>query len=254
MKACANLNTLFADIPFLERFGAARSAGFSGVEIPFPYDHAVPVMLDLLAQNALDLVMITCPPPNYTGAERGFAAVPGAEDRFRRDFKRTLRYAKALGVTHIHIMSGAIRGPEARETFIANLRWAIAEAPDQSLTIEPMCKDDVPGYYLNNCLKAADIVKEVGFGTLGIQFDTHHIQQIHGDVGKIWEDVRPLVRHIQIAQSPVRVAPDQPGDIDIAKFLKTLRASDYKGWVSGEYGAPISSASHLFWLNSQSAR
>ena len=249
MKACANLSTLFADIPFLERFGAARSAGFSGVEIPFPYDHAVPVMLDLLARNDLTPVMITCPPPNYTGADRGFAAVPGAQDRFRRDFRRTLRYAKALGVRHIHIMAGVVRGPEARETLIENLRWATAEAPDQSLTIEPKCHDDVPGYYLNNCFKAADIVKEIGSEKLGVQFDTHHIHQIHGDVEEVWDAVHPHVQHLQIAQSPFRVAPDQSGEIDIAGFLKSVKKSGYTGWTSGEYGAPFNAREHLFWIS-----
>lgn len=249
MKACANLSTLFADIPFLERFGAARTAGFAGVEIPFPYDHAVPVLLDLLGRNNLDPVMITCPPPNYTGADRGFAAVPGGKDRFQRDFKRTLRYAKALGVRHIHIMAGAVRGPEARETLIDNLRWATSEAPEQSLTIEPKCHDDVPGYYLNNCHKAADIVKEIEAENFGIQFDTHHVQQIHGNIVDVWEAVHPFVRHVQIAQSPFRSAPDQPGDIDIAAFIKALKTSNYKGWMSGEYVAPLESKTHLFWIN-----
>ena len=64
MKLCANLSTMFAELPFIERFGAARSAGFEGVEIPFPYDVAVPDILDMLARNALDIVMIACPPPN----------------------------------------------------------------------------------------------------------------------------------------------------------------------------------------------
>ena len=248
MKACANLSTLFSDLPMDERFGAARSAGFRGIEIPFPYDHAVPHLLDRLSQNDLDFVMITCPPPNYTGAERGFAAVPGQEDRFRRDFTRTMRYAKALGVHHVHVMSGAVEGPEAYDVLIANLRWAVTETPHQSLTLEPMCDEDMPGYYLNNALKAADIVKEIGAKSLGLQFDVHHIHQIHGDVLEIWEAVGPHVTHIQLAQSPARLGPDQEGGVDIKAFLKAVKASGYKGWMSGEYQTDGRGDAHLFWV------
>jgi len=248
MKACANLSTMFADLPFMERFGAARTAGFQGVEVPFPYDHAVPDMLDMLGRNDLDFVMITCPPPNYTGAERGFAAVPGQEARFQRDFKRTLRYAKALKVRHIHVMSGAVQGPEARETLIKNLRWAVSEAPKQSLTLEPMCQEDVPGYYLNNAVKAAEIVREVSAMTLGLQFDVHHVHQMHGNVLAMWADLSDVVTHIQLAQSPSRAAPHAPGDVDIKAFLKAVKASGCKGWIAGEYMTDPRDTDHAFWV------
>ena len=54
MKTCANLTMLFTELPFLERFGAARSAGFDAVEVLFPYDIAVPDMLDMLAMDYWD--------------------------------------------------------------------------------------------------------------------------------------------------------------------------------------------------------
>ena len=36
-KFAANLSTMFNDLPFIERFGAARAAGFDAVEFLFPY-------------------------------------------------------------------------------------------------------------------------------------------------------------------------------------------------------------------------
>ena len=35
----ANLSMMFNEVPFLDRFGAARAAGFRAVEFLFPYDH-----------------------------------------------------------------------------------------------------------------------------------------------------------------------------------------------------------------------
>lgn len=248
MKASANISVMFNDIPFFERFGAAARSGFKGVEIPFPYDAPGPEILRALSANHLDLVMIACPPPNYTGADRGFAAVPGAVERFRTDFKRSLRFAKAMSAKHIHIISGNARGPEARDVFVANLRWALEQAPGQSLTIEPMCREDAPGYYLNNLTKAAEIVREIGDPDLGLQFDAHHVQQMHGDVREPWQEVSDVVSHVQLAQSPARVAPGKAGDIDLAGFLKLMKASKYSGWISGEYYVQPDEKEHLFWL------
>lgn len=248
MKYCANISTLFSEFPFLERFGAARSAGFAAVEIPFPYDHPVPDILDRLGRNELSLAMITCPPPNYTGGDRGFAAVQGQEQRFQQDFRRTHRYAKALGATHIHIMAGVAAGPQALQTYMTNLRWAAEFAPDQSLTIEPMSDFAVPGYFLNDCVQAIEILKEVDAPNLGLQFDTCHAHQIHGDVADIWEIVSHRTVHVQLAQSPGRKSPDQDGDIDMAAFVKRIAKDGYKGWISGEYIPDGMTRNELDWM------
>ena len=37
-RLAANLSMMFNEVPFLDRFAAARKAGFDGVEFLFPYD------------------------------------------------------------------------------------------------------------------------------------------------------------------------------------------------------------------------
>lgn len=241
-KFCANLTMLFTELPFLERFGAAKKAGFDGVEVLFPYDVAVP---EMLAQNELPLALINCPPPNYTGGERGFAAVVGS--RFQQDFRRSLRYAKALGAQHLHIMAGAAEGPDARACFVENLCWAAAFAPDQSLTIEPINHGDMPGYFLCDFDEAAAIIQEVAAPNLRLQFDAYHAQNITGDVLGTWGRVANLVAHVQVAQTPHRTAPDQ-GDIDYAAFFKRMKSDGYKGWISGEYTPADRTELSLDWI------
>ena len=41
-RFAANLTFLFTELPMLDRFAAARRAGFEGVEILFPYDLPAP--------------------------------------------------------------------------------------------------------------------------------------------------------------------------------------------------------------------
>ena len=133
----ANLTTLFTELQMIDRFAAAAEAGFTGVEILFPYDIAAQDLYRASVKTGLPIVLINAPPPNWAGGPRGFAAVPGLEDRFRRDFERSLRVAQALRARHIHIMAGRAEGAQALETLVANLSWAADRAPCQPDRSEP---------------------------------------------------------------------------------------------------------------------
>lgn len=243
----ANLTFLFKEYPFLERFQAAADAGFDAVEVLFPYDDAVGEIVERLRLCALPLALINTPPPNWTGGEPGFAAIPGGEARFRSDFKRALRYAAQLRPRHIHIMAGNATGPAARDTFIANLAWAAAEAPNQSLTIEPINLVDMPGYFLADFELAAVVLAEVNAPNLGLQFDAYHAQIITGDAMKTWNTYRHLVRHIQVGGVPGRHEPIG-GDIDYPAFFARLTADGYNGFVSGEYDPKGHTEDGLAWI------
>lgn len=248
MKFCANLSMMFGEYPLDQRIGAARQAGFDGVEILFPYDANAADLGHALAQNGLPMVLINCPPPNYTGGDRGFAAVPGLEQRFERDLRRVLRYAGALQAQHIHIMAGNATGPEARATFIANLRHAVQAAPDQSFTIEPLNPGDMPGYFLNDFDQAVEIITEIDAPNLGLQFDIYHAQIITGDVVGTWDRVAPHVRHVQFADAPGRGEPGT-GGTDIQAVFDALRRSKYTGWVSAEYTPSRETRETLGWMS-----
>ena len=129
----------------MDRFRAAKEAGFDAVEVLYPYDCPTQDMRDQLVWNDLKFVLMNCPPPNATGGAQGFAAVPALKDRFRRDFDRAMRFAGVLKPNVLHIMSGLAEGPEARATLIDNLKWATARAPKAQLTIEPINPHDMPG-------------------------------------------------------------------------------------------------------------
>lgn len=233
-RFCANLTMLFTEYPLLERFGAARAAGFDTVEILFPYDDSAADILTRLADNALTLALINAPPPNYTDGPRGFAAVPGGQARFRTDFKRAARYARALGAKHLHLMAGLAAGPEATATFVENLTWAVAEAPGQSLTIEPINPHDMPGYFLNDFDLATEVLDAVAAPNLHLQFDAYHAHRITGDVMGTWAACGHRAAHVQVAGYPGRHEPMR-GDIDYPAFFARLDSDGYAGWVSGEY-------------------
>ena len=246
-RFAANLDFLFKEVPFLDRFDMAAAHGFDAVEVLFPYDHAAREITDRLRAAGLKMALINTPPPNWAGGDRGFAAIPGGAERFRHDFTRALRFARVLGAQHLHVMAGRATGPEARATFVDNLKWAAAQAPRQSLTIEPINPVDMEGYFLNDFDLAAEVIDAVGAPNLGLQFDAYHAQMITGNAEGVWAAHGPLVRHVQVAGCPGRHEP-VACDIDYPRFFQMLDDSGYAGWVSAEYHPQGVTTDGLGWM------
>lgn len=248
MKAAANLSLLWAELPYLDRFDAASSEGFTAVEVLSPYDMPAKETQRALMRGGLEMVLINAPPPNYTGGERGYAALPGGEHRFQHDMRRAFRYVEALKVPLLHVMAGDTKDPAARDTMIENMRWAAREAPEGlTLTIEPLCDMARPGYFLDDYALAAEILRDVDAPNVGLQFDSYHAQMIHGDAIEVFRQYQPLVRHIQIGDAPERGVPGT-GEIDFEALLEVIRESGYRGWISGEYHPGKKVSDGLAWM------
>lgn len=248
MTPAANLSHLWQQLPVLDRFDAAGAAGFEAVEMLFPYDLPAKDVQRALMRNGQRMVLVNAPPPNYTGGERGFAASPGGEARFDHDMRRAFRYAAAMGVGLIHVMSGPGRGEVARATMIANLRRACAAAPDGiTLTIEPLCPESMPEYFLNDYNAAAEIIAAVESRNLKLQFDSYHAQMIHGDAAATYREFADIIGHVQLGDAPGRCAPGQ-GQVDFSALFAALREYEYNGYVAGEYGSQGATEKTLSWM------
>lgn len=245
-RFAANLSMLFRELPLQERFAAAKDAGFDAVEILFPYDEPGQIIRQLLEKTGQTLVLINAPPPNWAGGDRGFAAIPGGQERFRHDFRRARRYAEALGAWHIHVMAGVAEGSAAWQTYVDNLKWAAEAAPEQSLTIEPINPRDMPGYFLNDYDLASEILEAVGAPNLGLQFDAYHAHRITGDVMGTWAAHGHRATHVQVAGAEGRHEPSG-GAIDYPAFFALLDAEGYEGFVSGEYTPTGRTVDGLAW-------
>lgn len=245
-KYAANLTWLYQDLPLLARVGAAAEDGFEGVEILFPYETNVRALRDAISMAGLEMVLINCPPPNHLGGEPGWAAQPAQQDRFRRDFERSLRFASVLKPQIIHIMSGAAQGEAAKACLVENLAWASAHAPDQMLTIEVINQGDMPGYFLSDYDQAAEILDAVDAPNLKLQFDTYHADKFTGDAGAIFEAHRDRIGHIQVGNGGDRHEPGAT-PFDHPRFLEGLEAAGYQGWVSGEHTPKGDTSAGLSW-------
>lgn len=246
-RFAANLSLLWTELPYLERFAAAAAAGFEGVEVLFPYDLAAQETRRALIASGLDFVLMNAPPPNYTGGVPGYGALPGGQARFASDIKRVLRYAELLRPNFIHVMSGQGEGDEARATFIENLQTAADMAPGQVFTVEPLNRGTFPGYFMCDYDLALDVLDAVDRPNVGLQYDSFHSQEIHGDALDVWDRVKSRVVHVQIGDSPGRGAPGS-GKVDFAALFAAIDDSGYDGWISAEYHPGMKTEKTLDWM------
>lgn len=252
-RFAANLSMMFTEVDFLERFAAARAAGFEGVEYLFPYDFPAGEIAERLADNGLTQALFNLPPGDWAAGERGLAALPGREAEFAEQTGRALDYAQVLGNKLVHAMAG-IPGPDvarerAFETYVGNLKAACAAAAPRGVTviIEPINQRDMPGYFLSYQEDARRAIEAVGADNLGLQFDLYHCQVMQGDLAKRMQALLPLIRHMQIAGVPERHEPDL-GEVNYPYLFGLMDKLGYDGWVGCEYRPQGETTAGLGWL------
>jgi hydroxypyruvate isomerase len=249
-RFAANLAYLFADRAPVDRFAAAAAAGFTAVELLFPYEMSAAAVRAELAHCGLTMLGINTPlGPN---GEPGLAAVPGQERGFAVAFKQAIDYAVAIGARTVHCLAGCVDSADreaAEEVFVANLRLAAETAGRLGigLLIEPLNPRDRPDYFLATAEQAADIVHKVGSPDLRIQFDFYHAQIAGGDLSRRFEAIAPLVGHVQIASVPERNEPDR-GEVNYRAIFAMLDRLGYAGFVGCEYRPRGKAEDGLGWL------
>lgn len=263
LRFCANVSTLFTDRPLLQRFAAARAAGFTAVEIQFPYAEPAEAIAQALHDNGLSLQLMNLPPGDWAAGERGMASHPGREAEFRASVALAIEYAQALGAPRLHCLAGkrreGVSAAQARETFIHNLHFATAAfaAEGRTLLLEPINPFDMPGYWLNTVGEAIDLIDAVGAPNLQLQYDLYHQQRVRGELVGTLQQRLAHIGHIQIADNPGRGEPGS-GEIAWANVLAAIEASGYRGWVGLEYfpldKGPRGTEAGLGWLNALGRR
>ena len=253
-KFSANLTMLFNEVPFLERFGAARKAGFRAVEYVSPYEFYPGDIADRLKANRLSQVLFNLPVGDWAAGERGIAIFAERQAEFRDGIATAIRYAKALDCQQVNCLAGlAPAGADAAElraTFVENLKFAshALAAAGIRLLIEPINTRDMPGFFLNTSSQALAIIVDVGSPNLFLQYDVYHMHIMEGAAIDTITRTFPLIKHVQIADYPGRHEPGT-GEIDYPGVLAHLDHLGYAGWVGAEYKPATTTAEGLGWLS-----
>ncbi len=253
-KFAANLSFLFGEEPFLERFGAARDAGFSAVEYMFPYEEEPDAIQSRLQASGLEQVLFNLPAGDWDAGDRGTACDPDRIEEFRAGVERAREYAGALGVERVNCLAGLrqeqLPAEEQWRLLVENVRYAAEAlaADGRTLLVEPVNTSDAPGFFLSTTGAAARLLEEVGAENLRIQFDFYNVQKMEGNLCERFDELLDRIAHVQVADNPGRHQPGT-GEIDYAFIFEHIDRSGYDGWVGLEYAPDGDTRSSFGWLD-----
>lgn len=252
-KFNANLTMLFTEVDFLERFKAARQAGFTGVEYLFPYAHRKHDLVERLQANGLTQVLHNLPAGDWAKGERGIACLPDRVAEFQDGLGKAIEYARALQCTQLNCLAGIapadVNPAKLRDTLVRNLQFAAAELKTAGirLLLEPCNTRDIPGFYLNRSQQAIEIIDAVGSDNLFLQYDIYHMQVMEGNLASTIQRHLHRIAHLQLADNPGRHEPGT-GEINFPFLFGLIDQLGYSGWIGCEYKPAKGTVEGLGWI------
>jgi len=253
VKLTANLSMLFTEVPLLQRFGKAKTAGFDAVEIQFPYEEKVADLKAQLDEHELQCVLINVPAGDLMEGGEGLASVPGKEAEFAAALVECLSYVTALKVKRVNVLPGRCLDESKRpfylETFKRNLNKAAAifKPLGVTVTFEAINTFDMEGFLIHNVRQMQEVMSDAHEDNIKMQFDVYHMARMEeGDVSEIISKLGNQIGHIQFADVPGRGEPGT-GHLDFKAIFHAIEHSSYQGWVGAEYKPSMLTSETMKW-------
>src|SRR3984885_10011635 len=133
-----NCSILFTELPVLQRAGAARAAGFHGVEFWWPWEAVAPsdgeadAFVGSVKEAGVELVSLNFHTGDMAAGERGIVSHPARVGEFRENVAAAVEIAGRTGCTRLNAPYGLrVPGvPVAEQDAVAveNLRFAAGAA------------------------------------------------------------------------------------------------------------------------------
>ena len=237
MRFCANVFMLFAEVPFLERFGRAAEAGFSAVEFWWPgAAEEDPGEVEKAIKDAgLEVALFNFDAGDMLGAgDRGLASDPEREGQFRENVPVALELARSLDCPRLNVLAGleidGMDKEEQLELARKNVGFAADEAKESGVevVVEALSTFDNGPYLLNTTEQAVEFVRSVGRENVRIQHDFFQMQRMEGNLTANFREHFDMVGHVQVADSPGRGEPGT-GEIHYTYIFGVLEELGYDG-------------------------
>ena len=244
LKKVIHLECIYTELPFYERFAAARADGFDTVEMWDWNNKDLPRVKELLAQNGLTLAAMSGDGPLSM-------CDPATKDAYIDFIKQSLNAAKFLDCKTLVIHSDAL---EEWPQYAKPLSGAYSQLTRyltmyQVLTaIAPMAEEagvtfvlealntvkDHCGNFLASTADSCDLVAAVNSPNLKILYDSYHMYLNEGKICETAEKYLPYIGHIHIADAPGRNEPGT-GVLNFTAFMRHLDRLGYDRTVGFEF-------------------
>jgi hydroxypyruvate isomerase len=239
----ANTGYLWKELPFIDRINMAKRHAFSSLEFhDEPHKENLAGLKNLLSEIELNVNGMNA----RMGDTFGCAAIPDQSDKARNEIKEAITIAEDLGAKALHILSGVTEyNKTSIGTYISNLNFALDNSKI-SILIEPVCEEQLSGYFLRTIDQAAAIIDKIDHPRLKIMFDCYHIYKESGDLVKNFADHADKIGHVQIAAAENRAEPF-PGALNYSDILPEFKRLGYQGAFGCEYRPSGSTEGGLGW-------
>ena len=257
-----NLSAIFTEMPLLDRPQAAARAGFTAVELWWPFSAPVPGeaeqsrLVATLGEAGTRLVACNLYEGNRTAGDRGIISVAGVGSLFADNLAAALQFGCAAGCRTFNALYGNrdLRLTQQRQRELAIERLLVAAqaaaAIGAIIVLEVLNPADNPRYSLTSFRAALDVIQRVaaaGADNVRLLIDLYHAATIGADLDGVLALASGRIGHVQIADAPGRHQPGT-GALGVRGLLGPLERAGYDGWVGIEYTPLGPSAASFGWL------
>lgn len=242
LRKCACIDTLYTELPWLERFGAAEKDGFESVEF---WDWRIRDLPE--TRKAAEAAGIAI--SGFNGDADYSLIDPSHKERYLDYLKQSIQAAQRLGAASVTIHSNALGEGGIVVNHYNDLSDTVklcsmydmlldcarlAEAEEISLNLEALnTTTDHAGNFLKNTRMGAEICRMINSPRLKLLYDVYHMQLSEGSVCDTLTKYADQIGHIHIADAPGRHEPGT-GEIQYKKVISHLESLGYNGRIGYE--------------------
>lgn len=239
MEIEVSLDFLFKEWDWASRIAKCADLGIHAIEFG-DWRHDPSLLKLLLREYNVEIVGISGDSWRDGKVEH---AVTNRENHseFLLELDKALTFARTCNARNIVIDTGCSVAGATDEQMMDNVVQALSKAADTIVEsgfrplLEPLNRDNHPGYFLHSIDTAAWLSKKIGSGTK-LLVDIFHSTKEEGP--KLAEKLRQykelLGDIIHVADVPDRHEPGT-GKIDWHRIMKTIRAVEFSGWIGLEF-------------------
>lgn len=239
-SAC--IEPMYGELPFLERFRAAREDGFQYVEFWGWTDKDLEAVRAAAESAGIGIA-------GFNGDAELSLIDPGQREAYLAFLRRSVEAARKVGARSLTIHSnglgagGAVIDPcdglsdTVKLCAMFDTLKACAEIAEESgvsMNLEPLnVTTDHVGNFLRTTRMAAEMTRLIGSPRLKVLYDVYHMQLNEGGICDNIRAYGDQFGHIHVADAPGRHEPGT-GEINFANVMACLEEIGYTGLIGFE--------------------
>ncbi|MBR2189954.1 MAG: TIM barrel protein [Eubacterium sp.] len=245
-KKAVHIDLMYTELPYWERFAAAKRDGFDAVEF-YKEGWEEKDLGRIKEESEKNDIAISA----ATGANPNSMCCPDEKDAYIEFAIKLINAAKEIGCPQLMCHSDCLDPTtnyaakklskdysliekSANMVEILKTLAPIAREAGVLITLEMLSDFAHPGYFLHDTKTAVELIKAVNEPNVKILYDAYHMYIEEGKISDQVSKYIDYIGHFHVADSPGRHDPGT-GDMNYKNILKNLAEAGYEGYVAFEF-------------------